>query len=195
MGLFSAPKFPSRPRGEEALFDLGRQMQGDATANLSGVRARLSDIMDTSDERSRAMGRTNADAWQAQAQPAYDSTRPRVSPFARAMQAGRARVRGTLAAGGLEDLKSVQGRAAIARMGDGLRSGQVRDLTSMSAAYDEYGAARSQAQSVKQGGLLGLAGTVAGYGIGYGMDRFGKPSAADDQLMNTMSQTGYDRNI
>jgi hypothetical protein len=170
MGLFSKPKFPKRSAMEEPLFREGQAMQAEARGFAPGIRAFISDISDTSDERTRAGRAANANAWQAEAATReYDSTRPGISAFARAMGAGKARSRIVTAGEEAVEMQALRDRAAVSSAGNALRSGNVQDMARLAGGQNELIAANMQASQIRNAGVAGLVGTMAGYGIGAGI--------------------------
>ena len=171
--MFSSPKFPKRAQQEAPLFQQGQAMEREAAGFASGIRALISDVSDTSDERIRAGRAANANAWQAEAATReYDSTRPGVSAFARAMGAGKARSRIISAGDNAVEMQALRDRAAISKGGAGLRSGNIRDMAQLMQSQDEFTAAKMRADQTKSGAMMGMLGTVAGAGIGAGIRGF-----------------------
>jgi hypothetical protein len=163
LGLFNYPDFPKRALTEERFYNQAKAMEAEAGGYSQAARLRLADIADTTDERQRIAAQTNADAWQAEsATREFDSTRPRLSAFARAMSAAKARTK--IAAMGDQAVESqaVRDRILAAKTGMGIRTGSVRDLWTATQGYDNVSAARMQADQMTSSAWAGAFGTAAG---------------------------------
>ena len=94
MGMFSSPSFPKRPKQEGQLFSEAQAMQTEATGFASGMRARLADIANTTDELQRTARIVSGDMWQADAGAGdTDWSRPGATGLARALGRGKALTR------------------------------------------------------------------------------------------------------
>ena len=165
MGMFSSPKFAKRTQQEAGLYQEAQAMQGEATQYGSAVRARLADVANLGDEKIRAGRTTSADFWQAMPRE-YDSTRPSVSAFGRAMLAGKARSRIAAQGDAAVEAQAMRDRAALSSAGDGIRSGNIRDVFQLSQGYDNYNAAKMQANQTTNNAWAGVFGTAGGMGLG-----------------------------
>ncbi len=197
MSIFSSPSYPSRARGEMEYLGIGRSAEGTATRAASGLRALISQYSDPTNEMSVARRTANADAWQADAAlraQGSDMQRPGLSSFGRALLAGKARTRAILSGANEEGLKLFGRRAALRRVGQGMRGGQAADAAATVAGYDAMNAAKMQSQQLLNNTYAGAIGTMAGYGLGYGVDKFQTwRQGQSNQLMNTMSRSGYEQ--
>jgi len=164
MGLFSKPKYPKKTPYELPLFQEANAMQTEASSQFApGMRARLSDIMDPTDEYARAARTANADTWQADAaMREYDSTRPRLSAFARQMIRGKALTKAVLNSKEGVDNQLLRDRIAATKAGMGIRTGNVRDLFQLTAGQDAMNAAKMQAGQMRDASYANLAGTLGG---------------------------------
>lgn len=176
--MFGSVEFPKRTKQEAPLFQQGQAMEREATGFASGIRALVSDVTDTSDERIRAGRTANANSWQADAAARdFDSTRPGISAFARAMGANKARTRIASAGDNAVELQALRNRAAISKVGGSIRSGNTRDMSNLMRAQDEFNAMKMQAEQTRAAGISGLVGTLSGYGMGAAKQGFQNYSA------------------
>lgn len=178
-----------------AFLDIGRSAEGTATRAASGLRALVSQYSDPSNEMAAARRTANADAWQADAAAReFDGQRPGLASFGRALLAGKARTRAVLSGANDVALQMFGRRAALRRVGQSTRQGQAADAATAVAGYDAMNAAKMQNQQYMNNAVAGAIGTVAGYGIGYGVDKFQAwRQGQSNQLMNTMSRYGQDK--
>lgn len=178
MGLFSGPSFPKRAQGEETLFNLGKQMETEAQGrSMSGVRARLSDITDLSDERVRAGRTANADSMQAMAGTDVDVGNTN-SLLSRMTKRGSAYSRASLMGDEAVENLGLRSRISMGKFGYGVRSGATRDLTGLVASSDQLNASKMQAQQTSNAGLANMIGTIGGAGLGWGLDKWATKKAA-----------------
>lgn len=185
--MFSSPQYPKRPKHEETLFNQGRAMEHEATGFQSGMRARLADVADLSDEKLQGRRQESADYWQSQQSGGYDSTRPGLSSFARAVMAGKARTRiGAMGDAAVES-NALRARAGYSKFGQGLRSGSIRDMAQLSAGYDQVNAAKMQAAQMRDNAYAGLAGMAVGGAAGWGINKW---QAGRQSLVNQMTAFG-----
>lgn len=177
MSFLRKPAYPKRADSEYSLFNDANLMQNEAGQQFApGMRLRLADITDPTDERFRAARTASADAWQADAAApeAYDSTRPGLSAFARALTRGRALSRQVLNSKEQVDMQLLRDRIAAAKAGMGIRTGNVRDLFSLTSGLDQMNAAKMQASQMTNASYANMAGTLGGIAaraIPYYMDQ------------------------
>lgn len=183
MGMFSSPSFPKRPKQEGQLFAEGQAMQTEATGFASGMRARLADIANTTDERQRTARIVSGDMWQADAGAGdFDPSRPGATGLARALGRGKALTRMAMAGEQAVEGQALRDRMAMVKSGMGLRTGNVRDLFQLSQANDNFNAARMQADQTRSGAQANLLGTAVGAGIGYGVGKYQNAQSLRDQM-------------
>jgi hypothetical protein len=192
--MFSSPQFPKRTKQEAPLFQSGQAMQSEAAGFASGMRARLADIANTTDERQRAARITSGDVWQADAATnQYDAARPGANLMERMLGRGKALTRMAAAGDQAVEGQALRERMSMAKFGQGVRTGNVRDLFQLSRGNDEFNAAKMRADQMTSGAQANLVGTLAGVGIGYGVGKFQDWKAGQDQFRTQMAKHGAEK--
>lgn len=157
------PKRPPRPEEEGQLLETAQQERTEAGLFSPLVKQRLADIADTTQERRAARGVANADVMQ-QVRGG--------SPFDRAMTRGKALSR--VAAMGEQGVvkQNMRDRIGMARFGQGLRSGNNRDLGALSELSGERTAMRMRENQSQNAMYANVAGTLGGIGLGMYQNRY-----------------------